>query len=135
LQAGFCVRIGDVEMGGDRGMNLFQILYLRIPSYPHISLLTLFSPEIHHTCKSRTLSSAESLDKPAFFWFNLLCRRPHISVSGGDNMEYGREPDSYDLRDNLSYLRRKMISAAEDSCKDSGELEAYIEKLDSMMRW
>jgi hypothetical protein len=50
-------------------------------------------------------------------------------------MEYGREPDSYDLRDNLSYLRRKMISAAEDSCKDSGELEAYIEKLDSMMRW
>jgi len=49
-------------------------------------------------------------------------------------VEYGREPDSYDLRDNLSYLRRKMISAAEDSCADSRELEAYIEQLDRMMK-
>jgi hypothetical protein len=25
----FCVIIGDVEMGGDKWMNLFQILYTR----------------------------------------------------------------------------------------------------------
>jgi hypothetical protein len=55
----FCISIGDVGIGGDKGMNLFQIFYLHIPSYHCISLLTLFSLEIHLICKSRTLSSGE----------------------------------------------------------------------------
>lgn len=49
-------------------------------------------------------------------------------------MEYVREPDSNDLRDNLFYLRRKMIAAAEASCADKEELEAYVDKIENMMR-
>ena len=36
------IRKGDVEMGGDKGMSLFQIEYLHIPIPPHITLVTLF---------------------------------------------------------------------------------------------
>jgi hypothetical protein len=58
----FCVRKGDVEMRGDKEMTYFQIFYLHIRSYPHISSLTLLCFfKIFLTCRNLTLSHG-------FFW-------------------------------------------------------------------
>jgi hypothetical protein len=34
IRIALCVTKGDVEMGGDKGMSLFQIYYLHIPIHP-----------------------------------------------------------------------------------------------------
>jgi hypothetical protein len=41
IQINYCVIKGDAEMGGDKGMSVFQIYYLHIPIHPHIPLVTL----------------------------------------------------------------------------------------------